>query len=215
MCTQIKRHGLLMVLSSPSGAGKSTLSKLLCKNLPLQISVSATTRLPRGTEQEAVDYYFLSHNEFEKKINEGAFIEWANVHGNYYGTLKSVVLDSIQNGYDLLFDIDYNGMLQLKEQLPQCLVSVFILPPSMSNLQARLAKRCEDSVDDISKRMGNAYVEIKQYVNYDYVLINNTIEETYEQLKSIYLCETYKRSRTCGLDVFVNKLLCETVKLIK
>lgn len=212
MDIEIKRQGMLMVLSSPSGAGKSTLSKLLRQNLDLKVSISATTRAPRGAEKNSKDYYFLSTEDFEKKIEEGAFIEWAKVHGNYYGTFKSTVLDSMQKGYDLLFDIDYNGMFQLRKQLPECVVSVFILPPSMDNLRKRLATRCEDSNEDIEKRIANAYYEIKQYVNYDYVLINHTVEETYQKLESIYLGETCKKSRSFGLDIFINKLLRESIK---
>jgi len=209
--SEVKRQGMLMVLSSPSGAGKSTLSKLLRQNLDLKVSISATTRAPRGVEKNGKDYFFLSTKEFEEKIAEGAFIEWAKVHGNYYGTFKSIVLDSMKKGYDLLFDIDYNGMFQLRKQLPECVVSVFILPPSMDNLRNRLSARCEDSNEDIEKRIANAYHEIKQYVNYDYILINNTVEETYEKLKSIYLGETCKKSRAFGLDIFINKLLCESI----
>lgn len=209
MVDKIKRHGMLMVLSSPSGAGKSTLSKLLRKKLGLDVSISVTTRAPRGTEQNGKHYHFIDTTSFEEKIKNGAFIEWAKVHGNYYGTLKSTVLDSMARGKDLLFDIDYNGMLQLKKQLSDCMISVFILPPSMIKLNERLAKRSENSTDEIISRMANAYDEIKQYSQYDYVLINNTVEETYKKLEAIYIAETLKQSRSIGLNSFVENLLQE------
>lgn len=212
MANDIKRQGMLMVLSSPSGAGKSTLSKLLRKKLGLKVSVSATTRAPRGTEQDGNHYYFMSNELFEKKIEDGDFIEWAKVHGNYYGTLKSTVLDSMDQGYDLLFDIDYNGMLQLKKQLPEYLISVFILPPSMNKLRERLAKRSEDSYEVITCRMKNAYNEIMQYKHYDYVLINNTVEDTYKKLEAIYLAEALKQTRSFGFNSFVNNLLKEIIE---
>lgn len=203
----LETKGILLVLSSPSGAGKSTLSKLLRNDLNLYVSVSATTRLPRGSEENGVDYYFLTKEKFEEEISAGHFAEYAQVHGNYYGTYKKIIYDSVEHGYDLLFDIDYKGMLQLKQQMPLDVVSVFILPPSMDKLSERLCNRSEDSESEIVRRLITAREEIKQCVNYDYVLVNNTVEDSYNKLKNIYMAEKLKRERASSLNDFISELL--------
>ncbi|MDN5249365.1 guanylate kinase [Bartonella sp. TP] len=201
-----KRQGMLFVLSSPSGAGKSTLARLMRENLALTISISATTRAPRGGEKHGQDYYFFTVQEFKVLIDKGAFIEWAEVHGNYYGSFTKTVLDSINSGQDLLFDIDYCGMLQLQQNMPEHLVSVFILPPSIENLRQRLMNRSEDTAEVIEQRIKNAYKEMEHSDRFDYVLINETLDQTYQQLNAIYEAETLKRKRALWVVDFLDKL---------
>lgn len=203
----VKRTGMLLVLSSPSGAGKSSLAKLMQDNLGLSISISATTRAPRGGEQHGKDYYFLTVEEFKNSIDNGVFVEWAKVHGNYYGSFKTAIMDSIHQGKDLLFDIDYCGMLQLSETMPEDLVTVFILPPSIANLRERLIKRSEDTEEVIEQRIKNAHAEMQQSNKFAYILVNENLEQTYAMLCNIYKAETLKRKRAVWLADFLDKLI--------
>ncbi|AQX30437.1 guanylate kinase [Bartonella schoenbuchensis] len=209
--TTNRRRGFLFILSSPSGAGKSTLSRLMLKDAQLELSISVTTRQRRPSEVDGLHYHFISKEEFEHKRDKDEFIEWAEVHGNYYGTLRKNVENALINGQDMLFDIDYQGTEQLQQKMPGDTVSVFILPPSMKELVSRLHRRAEDSQSIIDLRLNNARTEIQQWRSYDYVVINEDLDQSLLLIKSIYLGETVKRKRCSFLESFVNTLVSEKI----
>ncbi|WP_455482407.1 guanylate kinase [Bartonella sp. B35(2025)] len=204
-----QRRGFLFILSSPSGAGKSTLCRLLLKDGQLELSVSVTTRQRRSSEVDGLHYHFISRQEFECKRDNDEFIEWAEVHGNYYGTLRKSVESALNAGQDVLFDIDYQGTEQLQKKMPGDTVSVFILPPSMKELTSRLHRRAEDSQEIINLRLKNAQIEIQHWHSYDYVVINEDLNQSFLLVKSIYLAETMKRERCSYLESFIDGLLSE------
>ncbi|WP_375620736.1 MULTISPECIES: guanylate kinase [unclassified Bartonella] len=206
-----QRRGFLFILSSPSGAGKSTISRLLLKEGQLELSVSMTTRKRRPSEVDGLHYYFISKEEFEYKRDRDEFIEWAEVHGNYYGTLRETVENALNAGQDMLFDIDYQGTEQLQKKMLGDTVSVFILPPSMKELVSRLHRRAEDSQDIINLRLENARTELKHWLSYDYVVINEDLDQSLSFIKSIYLAETVKRERCSYLGSFVDGLIAEKI----
>ncbi|WP_455474523.1 guanylate kinase [Bartonella sp. B30(2025)] len=206
-----QRRGFLFILSSPSGAGKSTISRLLIQDGQLELSVSMTTRPRRPSEVDGLHYHFISKKEFERKRNGDEFIEWAEVHGNYYGTLRENVENALNAGRDMLFDIDYQGTKQLQKKMPGDTVSVFILPPSMKELITRLYRRAEDSQDIIDLRLKNARAEIQHWRSYDYVVINEDLNLSVSLIKSIYLAETVRRERCFFLKSFVDKLITEKI----
>ncbi|WP_336279042.1 guanylate kinase [Bartonella sp. CB175] len=206
-----RRRGFLFILSSPSGAGKSTLSRLLLKNGQLELSVSMTTRQRRPSEVDGLHYHFVSKKEFERRRNGDEFIEWAEVHGNYYGTLRESVENALAAGRDMLFDIDYQGAEQLQNKMPRDTVSVFILPPSMKELTSRLHRRAEDSQDIIDLRLKNARKEMQHWNSYDYVVVNEDLNLSVSLIKSIYLAETMKRERCYFLKPFVDGLITEKI----
>src|SRR5437016_4113847 len=190
--------GILYIISAPSGSGKSTLVNELRKFVPsLEFSISYTTRPPRGSEQNGREYYFIARDQFEKMIRNDAFLEYADVFGNYYGTAKSVLQDAAQRGNDLLLDIDVQGERQVKAKMPDA-VSIFVLPPSRSELESRLRKRSLSenvhSEDVIRRRLATARREIENYVNYDYILINDRLEQSVDRLQAIVLGERIRRS---------------------
>lgn len=207
-----KRRGVLLVLSSPSGAGKSTLSRLLLEDGHLGLSVSVTTRERRPSEVNGVHYHFITRKEFEQKRDNDELIEWAEVHGHYYGTLRETVETALAGGRDMLFDIDYQGARQLQEKMPDDVVSVFILPPSMKELKSRLNRRAEDSQDVIDLRLHNARGEIEHFKSYDYVIINQDLEQSFALIKAIHLAEAIKRRRCLYIDSFVKSLLDEKIE---
>ena len=207
-----KRRGVLLVLSSPSGAGKSTLSRLLLEDGHLGLSVSVTTRERRPSEVNGVHYHFITRKEFEQKRDNDELIEWAEVHGHYYGTLRETVETALASGRDMLFDIDYQGARQLQEKMPDDVVSVFILPPSMKELKSRLNRRAEDSQDVIDLRLHNARGEIEHFRSYDYVIINQDLEQSFALIKAIHLAEAIKRRRCLYIDSFVKSLLDEKIE---
>ncbi|MBH9994696.1 MULTISPECIES: guanylate kinase [Bartonella] len=207
-----KRRGVLLVLSSPSGAGKSTLSRLLLEDGHLGLSVSVTTRERRPSEVNGVHYHFITRKEFEQKRDNNELIEWAEVHGHYYGTLRETVETALASGRDMLFDIDYQGARQLQEKMPDDVVSVFILPPSMKELKSRLNRRAEDSQDVINLRLHNARGEIEHFRSYDYVIINQDLEQSFALIKAIHLAEAIKRRRCLYIDSFVKSLLEEKIE---
>lgn len=206
-----QRRGFLFILSSPSGAGKSTISRLLLKDGQLELSVSVTTRKKRSNEVNGLHYHFVSKEEFEHKRDRNEFIEWAEVHGNYYGTLRETVENALSAGRDILFDIDYQGTKQLQKKIPKDTVSVFILPPSMKELVARLHRRAEDSQDVINLRLENARTELKYSLFYDYIVINEDLDQSLSFIRSIYLAETAKRERCSFLGSFVDRLIAEKI----
>lgn len=205
------RRGILLVLSSPSGAGKTTLSRLLLEDGHLRLSISVTTRQRRPSEVDGIHYHFITKKEFERKRDNDELIEWAEVHGNYYGTLRETVEVGLASGQDMLFDIDYQGARQLQQKMPDDVVSVFILPPSMKELKSRLNRRAEDSKEVIELRLDNARNEIEQWQSYDYVLINEDLEQSFALIKAIHLAEAKKRKRNLYLESFVSNLITEEV----
>ncbi len=201
------RRGLLLVLSSPSGAGKTTLAKrVLAADANIGISVSVTTRKTRPGEIVGIDYYFLDEAQFLERRDAGELLEWAKVFGNFYGTPREPVEQSIASGRDLLFDIDWQGAQQLKEKLPQDLVRVFILPPSAHELEKRLRGRAQDPPEVVAKRMAEAAAEMSHWPEYDYVIVNGDLETSVAQLIAILTAERLKRERLIGLSDFVRGL---------
>ncbi len=203
----VGRRGLMLVLSSPSGAGKTTLSRRLLEgDNMITMSVSATTRPPRPGEQHGRDYYFLSTEDFGIMRNRDEFLEHAKVFSNYYGTPAKPVLDALDAGRDVLFDIDWQGTQQLDEHAKEDLVKVFILPPSAQDLERRLKTRAQDSAAIVAERMAKASEEISHYQEYDYIIINENVDQALSELRSILMAERLKRKRQTGLSDFVKRL---------
>ncbi|WP_138380089.1 guanylate kinase [Luteithermobacter gelatinilyticus] len=208
--TNIRRRGLLLVLSSPSGAGKSTLSRrLLEKDPDITMSISTTTRSPRPGEVDGRDYHFVSVAEFERLVAEDGFLEHAKVFDNYYGTPAAPVEAALKQGKDILFDIDWQGTQQLAQKTKGDLVRIFILPPNKKELERRLKSRAQDSDEVVAKRMSKANQEISHWAEYDYVIINNDLEEAEQELFAILRAERLKRERQTGLVDFVKELMGE------
>jgi guanylate kinase len=202
----------MLILSSPSGAGKTTLTRMLLQKseLDLTLSISLTTRKRRSSEADGIHYHFIGHAEFERRRDAGELLEHAEVHGNHYGTPREKVEAILAQGRDVLFDIDYQGARQVRQKMPQDVVTVFILPPSMSELRARLERRAEDSHETIAKRLDNARHEIGRWEDYDFVLINDDIQKTFDDLQAIVRAERLRRPRVAaGMSDFVARLLAE------
>jgi guanylate kinase len=208
--SRIRRRGLMLVLSSPSGAGKSTIARnLLEKDSSFELSVSVTTRPRRGSEIEGVHYHFRTMREFEILRDSDALLEWAEVHGNCYATPREPAEKAMAEGRDMLFDIDWQGAKQLKEKMRGDIVSIFILPPSMGELKARLKRRAEDQDAVIETRLKNARDEIEHWGEYDYVVINEDLNRAFAEVRAIVAAERLRRDRRPGLFDFVSKLLDE------
>src|SRR6478735_10910313 len=206
------RRGLIMIMSSPSGAGKSTLTRTLSKSpneTNLDLSISVTTRPKRPSEIDGVHYHFIDRESFDAMRERDELLEWAEVHGNGYGTPRKPVENSLKAGRDVLFDIDWQGTQQILEKAREDVVSIFILPPSMAELRSRLVRRAEDAPEVIAKRLANAREEIARWTVYDYVIVNDDLEKAYEAVRSILASERLKRSRATGLAAFVEGLLTE------
>jgi len=200
----------MLVISSPSGAGKSTISRNLMEaDHQLSMSVSVTTRKRRGSEIEGVHYHFVSEREFERMRESDALLEWAEVHGNYYGTPREAVEVAMSEGRDMLFDIDWQGALQLQDKMRADVVGVFILPPSMAELKSRLFRRAEDAEDVIATRLANAKAEIEHWRDYDYVVVNDDLDKAFAAVRAIVEAERLRRDRRPGLYEFVSKLLAD------
>lgn len=210
----IRRRGVMLVLSSPSGAGKSTIARNLLeeKELGFELSVSVTTRPRRGSEIDGVHYHFASRREFDMMRDGGELLEWAEVHGNFYATPRAPAEAAMAEGRDMLFDIDWQGAQQLKERMREDIVSVFILPPSMQELTARLKRRAEDSEKTIETRLKNARLEIEHWHEYDYVVVNDDLDRAFAAVKAIVTAERLRRDRRPGLFDFVSDLLGEKVE---
>ena len=188
------RKPIVYIISAPSGSGKSTLVNKLLKLVPnLDFSISYTTRPPRGTEQNGKQYHFVPREEFEKMIRADEFLEHANVFGNFYGTARRFLKDAEQKGHDLLLDIDVQGAAQIKQNLPEG-VSIFILPPDLRTLEWRLRHRSEDAEEVIQRRLATATREIENYNEYNYIVINDDLQESVEYLKAIVLSERLRRA---------------------
>ena len=204
---KLKRRGILFVLSSPSGAGKTSIARyILDKDKNIKLSVSLTTRKKRKNEKAGIDYDFISKDVFEKKIKNNFFLEWATVFGNYYGTSREKVHKTLQDGKDMLFDIDWQGTQQLSDNKDFDLVTIFILPPSKTVLEKRLNNRAQDSKIEVIKRMSQASDEISHYMEYNYIVINNNLEEASNQVLSILKAERLKRKRLINLNEFITFL---------
>ena len=203
------RRGLMLILSSPSGAGKSTLTRNLKTENNLDLSVSVTTRTKRPSEIDGVHYRFIDRPSFDQMKQHQDLLEWAEVHGNGYGTPRKEVEASLAAGRDVLFDIDWQGTQQIVAKARADVVTIFILPPSMAELRSRLVRRAEDAPEVIAKRLDNARDEIARWNKYDYVIVNDALQAAYESVKSILTAERLKRERATGLSSFVKELLDE------
>ncbi|MBS7695647.1 MULTISPECIES: guanylate kinase [unclassified Chelatococcus] len=209
---EISRRGLMLILSSPSGAGKTTLTRTLIeqKELELQLSISVTTRARRPSEVGDVHYHFIEKDQFIFRRDRGDLLEWAEVHGNFYGTPRQPVEKALAEGHDMVFDIDWQGTQQIVEKMRDDVVTVFILPPSFAELRNRLDRRAEDAADVIARRLENARAEIARWEAYDYVLINDDLNQAFKQLVAILTAERLKRQRRIGLPAYVEGLLGES-----
>ena len=207
-CVTSERRGLLLALSSPSGAGKTTLARRLleAESEELVLSVSVTTRPIRPGETDGKDYWFVNEAIFHRMRDADEFLEWAQVFGNYYGTPRKHVEDAVSAGQDVLFDVDWQGGRQLAENVPDDVVRVFILPPSAQVLEARLRARNQDSTDVVALRMAQASGEISHWIEYDYVIVNENIDSSFEKLRVVLAAERLKRTRRTALTVLVEQL---------
>ncbi len=204
---KIARRGLMLVLSSPSGAGKTTLSRMLLKaDRNVDLSISVTTRPRRRGEVDGRDYHFIDLARFKKMTKTGQLLEWAEVFGHCYGTPRRPVESALRAGRDVLFDIDWQGTQQLREKARDDLVSVFILAPTIRELERRLRRRAQDSHDIIGTRMAKAAGEMSHWPEYDYVIVNHDVDEAFAEVRAILAAERLKRERQIGLSAFVRAL---------
>jgi guanylate kinase len=206
----LNRRGLMFVLSSPSGAGKTTIArKLLSQENNLRMSVSVTTRPKRPGEVDGTDYYFTDQTSFERMVAEDAFLEWAEVFGNFYGTPRAQIEAGLAAGHDYLFDIDWQGTQQLHQRAASDVVRVFLLPPSIAELEHRLRSRGTDSSAVIAGRMARARFEISHWDGYDYVVVNDDMDACFRKVRTILDAERLQRTRQKGLVDFVRELTRE------
>lgn len=219
----IARRGLVLILASPSGAGKSTLARnvidasrgvsnpvageLLRDGGPLTLSVSVTTRPQRASEIDGVHYHFIDKARFLAMRDAGELLEWAEVHGNFYGTPRAPVEKALAAGQDMLFDIDWQGTVQVQEKIADDVVAIFVLPPSMTELETRLNRRAEDSAEVIARRLANARTEIAEWRRFDYVVLNDNLQRAFVDVAAILHAERLRRERVVGLEGFVGTLL--------
>ena len=200
--------GLLLIISSPSGAGKTTICKNLINEVDnIDLSISVTTRKKRKDEIEGKHYFFKNEDEFRILLEENEFLEHANVFGCHYGTLKKEVISKINKGIDVIVDIDWQGTRQIEKQLPEDIVKIFILPPSMKELENRLGKRASENKENFQKRMSEAKKEISHYKEYDFVIVNNELQQAVDQIKLILSSERLRRHRQLILDNIIKKLI--------
>ena len=206
------RRGMILILSSPSGAGKTTLTRMLIqdKALDLTLSVSVTTRPRRSSEVDGIHYRFIDRKEFERMKAAGDLLESAEVHGNGYGTPREPVEKVLAQGRDMLFDVDWQGARQVRERLGEDVVTIFVLPPSMRELRSRLERRAEDSESSIDKRLENARAEIERWRAYQYVIVNDDLDQAYNDVKTIVAAERLRAHRVeKGVEALVARLMIE------
>lgn len=204
------RRGMILILSSPSGAGKTTLTRMLMQNksLDLTLSVSVTTRPKRSSEIDGIHYHFVDRRKFERMKSDADLLEWAEVHGNGYGTPRAPVEQVLAEGRDMLFDVDWQGAKQMRERLGDDVVTIFVLPPSMRELRSRLERRAEDSSQTIDQRLDNAKAEIERWRNYHYVVVNDDLQRAYSDALAIVTAERLRASRAAaGIESFVQSLI--------
>jgi guanylate kinase len=212
--SEIARRGIMLVVSSPSGAGKTTLTRnLLEQEENVSLSVSVTTREKRLSEIDGVHYQFISRRRFEAMRDSDELLEWAEVHGNFYGTPREPVEKALAEGRDMLFDIDWQGTRQLYAKMRADVVSVFVLPPSATELKSRLERRAEDSGETIKRRLRNAAQEIPHWTEYDYVLVNRDLGRSFARLRAILTAERLKRVQKPDIEKFVGGLLSDLRQL--
>jgi guanylate kinase len=210
----IARRGIMLVLSSPSGAGKTTLTRnLLGEETNVALSISVTTRPRRPSEIDGVHYHFVSKLRFEAMRDGGELLEWAQVHGNFYGTPREPVETALKEGRDVLFDIDWQGTQQLYDKMRSDVVSIFVLPPSAAELKARLERRAQDSAEIIAQRMRSAIEEISHWREYDYVLVNRDLDKSFARLRAVLTAERLKRVKQPDIAKFADRLLADLKKL--
>lgn len=203
----LSRRGLMLVLSSPSGAGKTTISRALLEGDDnLSLSVSATTRPPREGEIDGVHYHFINQNRFQDLVENDGLLEWAQVFNNSYGTPRATIETALSEGRDVLFDIDWQGTQQLRQKMPQDLVSVFVLPPSLAALDSRLKSRqimTGETDEQVAYRLSKAPGEVSHWAEYDFIIVNENIEESVKQVRAILASERLRRERWKGIDKIV------------
>ncbi|WP_293718626.1 guanylate kinase [Stappia sp.] len=207
---EASRRGLMLVLSSPSGAGKSTIARqLLDQETNLKLSVSVTTRPRRTSEIDGVHYHFISRDRFEQMRDRNELLEWAEVHGNFYGTPRDPVEEALSAGQDVLFDIDIQGTFQLYEAVRPDVVSIFILPPSIAEMKSRLHRRAEDTPEIIQRRLKTAVGEMKHWSQYDYVIVNDDLQRAFEGARAILRAERLKRERSPAIGAFIDGMVSD------
>ena len=207
------RRGLMFVLSSPSGAGKSTIAQLLLnEDDNLDLSVSVTTREKRSSEVDGVHYHFRTREQFEKMVEHDELLEWAEVHGNYYGTPRQFVEEKLKAGTDVLFDIDVQGTYQINEKMPEDVATIFILPPSIAEMKSRLKRRAEDSDEVILRRMKTAVSELEAWPDYEYLVVNEDLEAAFAQVKSILTAERMRQRRQSAHSALAKTLHEDLIK---
>ena len=206
----LPRRGLMLVLSSPSGAGKTTISRaLLDGDDALELSVSATTRAPREGEVDGIHYHFISDDRFRALIDDDGLLEWANVFNNAYGTPRAAIEKALSEGRDVLFDIDWQGTQQLRQKMPQDLVSVFVLPPSLAALETRLKSRQQmtgETDEQVAYRLSKAPAEVSHWAEYDFIIVNSDIEQSVAQVRAILTAERQRRERLRGIEGIVTDI---------
>lgn len=207
-----RTRGLLMMVVAPSGVGKTSLTRrLVADHSDLLLSISATTRDPRPGEHEGRDYHFVDRPAFDAMIAENAFLEWAEVYGNRYGSPRKPIMDALDRGESVLFDIDYQGAMSIHDQAPEDSVLVYILPPSLAEMSRRLHARSQDSEEVIAQRIARSKDEVEQWKTFDYVLLNEDFDKAYSDLAHIYHAERMRRGRNLWIAPFVDELLKEDV----
>ncbi len=203
----VGRRGVMLVVSSPSGAGKTTLTRRLIETESgVDLSISVTTRERRPDERDRHDYHFISVDEFSRMRDGGELLEWADVFGNFYGTPRVPVLAALESGREVLFDIDWQGTRQIRENAPADVASVFVLPPSASELMSRLVKRGQDPFDVIKRRLSGAIAEIEHWGEYDYVIVNDDLDAAFDQLRAVLVAERLRASRRVAAAAHVERL---------
>lgn len=207
-----RTRGLLLMVVAPSGVGKTSLTRrLVADHNDLHLSISATTRAPRPGEHDGRDYHFVDHDKFKVMIQDDAFLEWAEVYGNHYGSPRGPIIEALERGESVLFDIDFQGAMKVHDQLPQDSVLIYVLPPSLAEMSRRLHARSQDSEDVIAKRLARAKDEVAAWERFDYVILNDDFDKAYSDLAHIYHAERQKRVRNSWIGNLVGDLLKEEI----